>query len=295
MSFDETKVTSKHMRPLVISVLSGKGGVGKSVIVFNLAERIAAGGYRALAVDADSLCGNLHLLANVSVQRGLDQYVRRELTLGQAITTLKPNLGLLARAGDDPIDSLVASSGPENLVDRLRTDGTSFDIIIIDHGSGLSTAATGIACASDVCLLVVVPQLTSVADAYGLYKYLKNQNQEIDCRLLINRAQSARDAEYLMERFGTMASQFLGSAPTPFGWLGEHPAVASSVSQQRPISQIDQQSTICQQVRGLADRLMDECRHIRPLDGGVDLAHPGGYWAPNSAINNNAATADIRG
>jgi len=295
MLLDKTRVPSIHARPLVISVLSGKGGVGKSVIVFNLAERIAACGYRALAVDTDSLGGNLHLLANVAVQRGLDQYIRQELTLGQAITTLKPNLGLLARAGSDPIDSLVASSGPNHLVNRLRTDGASFDIIIIDHGSGISTTAAGIAHASDVCLLVVVPELTSIADGYGLYKYLKNQNQELDCRLLINRAQSSGDAEYLMERFGAMASQFLGSAPIFLGWLSEHPVVAASVSQQRPISQVDQKSVICQQVRGLADKLMDECRHIRPLDGGVGLAPSGGHLAPNSAINNSAATADIKG
>ncbi|MBI5266668.1 MAG: hypothetical protein HY851_05485 [candidate division Zixibacteria bacterium] len=148
---------------------------------------------------------------------------------------------------------------------------------------------------SDICLLVVVPELTSIADAYGLYKYLKSQNKKLDCRLLVNRAPSAGDAEYLIERFGLMASKFLGSAPKPIGWLSEHAVAGQSVSQQRAMAQIDQKSIVCQQVRELADTLVDACRQVRTVESTPGLTRAGVVETLPTGINNTAATADIRG
>jgi len=171
----------------------------------------------------------------------------------------------------------------------------TYDFIVIDHSSGMSSISTAIAGASDLCLFVVVPELTSIADGYGLYKFLHIQSPKLECQLLINRAKSAADAEYLAERFAAMAEQFLGSGPRLFGWIGEHSVVPTSVAQQTPISQIDHKSTVCQQVRGLADKLVETCRQLRLEGAGLREVFVGDPISPTSTINNNAATADIKG
>ena len=70
----------------LISVLSGKGGVGKTMLALNLAERICCLGYRVLLVDADFTAGNIHVLANVQCQVGVEGFVSGKLTLREAIT-----------------------------------------------------------------------------------------------------------------------------------------------------------------------------------------------------------------
>ena len=65
----------------MISILSGKGGVGKTVIAFNLAERLSTAGLRVLLVDCDFACGNSHILANVRPEYGLGNYLAGQLSL----------------------------------------------------------------------------------------------------------------------------------------------------------------------------------------------------------------------
>ena len=81
----------------MVSILSGKGGVGKSVIAFNLAERLAAKGHRTLLVDADVTSGNLHLLANVD---GGDNV--RRLTAGEPLRVLTTEVKIASHTSLDP-------------------------------------------------------------------------------------------------------------------------------------------------------------------------------------------------
>jgi len=74
--------------PRLVSVLSGKGGVGKSILAFNLAERLAALGLRVLAVDGDVYGGNLHILANRACAVGIGEFIDRRLSLAECRTPL---------------------------------------------------------------------------------------------------------------------------------------------------------------------------------------------------------------
>ena len=87
---------SRGERTAFVSILSGKGGVGKSVIAYNLAELTAQAGRRVLLIDTDRTGGNLHILANSSVEKGLAEFLSAALTLRDAVTPLSDNLDLLA-------------------------------------------------------------------------------------------------------------------------------------------------------------------------------------------------------
>ena len=69
----------------IVSILSGKGGVGKSVIAFNLAEPAAAARSKTLLVDADICCGNQHILANIDPGRGLDAFALGQANLADTV------------------------------------------------------------------------------------------------------------------------------------------------------------------------------------------------------------------
>ncbi len=277
----EASEHSDHPQACLVSILSGKGGVGKSVIAFNLAERAAAAGSKTLLVDADFYCGNLHILANVDPGEGLEAYLGRNKSLVEATTTYNENLDILSRSETGPLNSLNSVTEVAQWAARLREDASGYDLVILDHSSGISETATVLASASDVNLLVLVPELTSISDCYGLCKYLYQANQQLDCRLLLNRIDSEDEAEYLWTKFAATAEQFLGKVPGLAGSLPEDETVCRSVATQRPLSEISAQSPVAQALAALIGNLGGE---TKPVTAGH----------PNTTINNEAALAEIR-
>lgn len=273
--------------PMIVSVISGKGGVGKSVIAINLAERVASIGHRTLAIDLNSSTGNLHLLTNVAPRFGVEQYLKQSISIESAAISIAPKCDLLGRVDSGPIAVLSEPAIHKSFVEELRVDARDYDLVIIDHASGMSEISTTIAAHSDCSLLLVNPELTSIADCYGLYKYLSEQNSQSDNRILINRARSADDAEYLGSRLVEMAQTFLRRTPQVAGAIFEDEDIRRAVTIQKILAAQSAQSVALQQIERLAQCLSIEISDRR---GTVD-----GPVTPQTTINNTAATADIEG
>ncbi len=272
--------------PQVVSILSGKGGVGKSVLAFNLADQLAAQGMRVLLVDADFAAGSLHLLANTPARVGINEYLTRQLSLREAITAVSTNVSLLAASWNEQLAETRSIPATAKLVNNLRKDASQdFDLIVMDHASGRSNQAATLAHASDLNILVVVPALTSLTDAYGLYKFLAGLNQELSCGLIINRAQTEEEVTYIRTKFPELSKQFLGAQPTFLGSISEHEMVRKAIAAQSPLSVIAPESVSTREMINTANALYD-----------MLLGRPqGGRMNPFGQINKSIATADIRG
>lgn len=270
--------------PTIVSVLSGKGGVGKSLVTFNLAHTLAADGYRVLLVDADFSSGNLHIFGNVRCEYGIRQYIAGELSLAEATTHVSESIDLLgASLRGSLVDGIDVAQTAE-LISRLRDEATTYDYILIDHGSGVTKSATVLAHGSDVNLLVVVPELTSIADAYGLYKFLIETNPSLDCRLLVNRCQADDEAGYIREKFTALAGRFLAQAPVFIGQLSETKIARKALAVQVPLVQVEPEDVISQQLRLIARRLTAVS---------ATVARPA-FSAPLSDDKKTTAAADIK-
>jgi len=97
--------------PRVYAIASGKGGVGKSVIAFNLAQSLAKNG-RILLIDGDFQMGNLHLLANAAPEYGWQGVCLGQTELSEAVRPINDNLDLLASTGGRSNDRTYTSSVP---------------------------------------------------------------------------------------------------------------------------------------------------------------------------------------
>lgn len=271
-----------NTRPRLISILSGKGGVGKSVLALNLAERLAETGRRVLLVDLDLSGGNLHILANVTAQAGLSAYLSGALPLGATLTPLSDQLSLLAN--NEPLTVTEYPNGGQaaRLAHRLRTDTARYDLVLCDHASGVSEFATEIAGASDLNLLVAVPEVTSISDCYGLWKYFCGMNRTITGRLLINRAENDNEAQYVAHRLAALTEQFVGRPLEMLGFIPEDSSLRQAVAAQCPVAAIAPESVVIQKLNDIT----------RLLVGGPQTTKA---TALNQTINVNAATADIKG
>ena len=264
----------------LVSIMSGKGGVGKSVLAFNLAERMAADGRRVLLVDADFCAGNLHILANSAAETGISEVVAGQ-PVAQAAVRLSDNLYLLGHNQTGPAHDLNQVEIASRLVQQLRRQTSDYDLVVIDHASGISDPAVVIASGSDANLLVLIPELTSISDCYGLCKYLYQKNRAIDCRLLLNRISSPSEAEYVWTRFSAMTEQFLSQSPSLAGRVDEDDAVRKSVAAQQPLAQVDPQSPAAAALASIGKTLIGD----RPATGRSRSFLP---------IKNVTLTADTR-
>jgi flagellar biosynthesis protein FlhG len=153
----------------IVTVGAGKGGVGKSIIAANLAVTFAQGGRRVLLVDADLGAPNLHTLLGVDqVRSGLDAFFARGGKLEAiAVPTNVPNLSFVAGAFQGDAANLAAPLR-RHLVEAVKA--ADADVVILDVGAGTGAATVDLFLAADHRLLVMVPQLPSVQNAYLFLK-----------------------------------------------------------------------------------------------------------------------------
>lgn len=270
--------------PLLISVISGKGGVGKSVLAFNLAHQIAQVNRRVLLVDADSNFGNQHIMANIAAAHGLNEVVKHILSLEEATVKVSDNFDLLAsphRVNPFEEDQIAELA---DLVNLLRRAQENYDVIILDHASGMSKQSATLAYASDVSLIVIIPELSSISDGYGLFKYLKSSSAAIDCRLLVNRAEDDKEAEYIFSKFCALSERFLGTVPEFAGYVSEDDALRRSLAAQQPLAAVAAESTALANINLLASNILNI-----PVDAFETVGA-----TPITEINKTAAYADIK-
>ncbi len=242
---------AERPHPRLIALASGKGGVGKSVIAYNLADRLSRGS-RVLLIDADFTMGNLHLLANAAPTCGWQSICNGENEFGDAIIPLKDGLDLLASVIGRADQMLPELPNLTEFLTGLR-ESADYDIVIFDTASGLLPHSNLILNAVDEIILVTTPELTALSDSYALYKILVSNKKHVTASLLINRESRQEDIEYICQKFLAITNQFLGRSPGFLGALSDDPAVVESVACQRALSDLIPAGEIVRQFIRLAE------------------------------------------
>ncbi len=237
------------------AVASGKGGVGKSVIAFNLASYLALSN-RVLLVDGDFQMGNLHLLANIAPAYGWQGVCMGRVDPHEAIKPVSDNLDLLASTGGRSDELLPDMQSLATSLNTLRNDITSYDYIIIDTPSGILPHTNLILNAVDEVILVTTPELTSISDCYALYKILISNNNHLTASLLVNREDRKEEVEYIYQKFVTITDQFLGRSPAFFGHLGEDSTLVESVALQQGVADFAPNSPAAKHFAAIAESLL---------------------------------------
>ena len=159
----------------VITVTSGKGGVGKSSVSINLAIQLSRQGKKVIVFDADFGLANIEVMLGLRPEYNLADLMFRGKTLKDIITYGPENIGFIS--GGSGINELANMTKEQiySLIQRLYELDNMADIIIVDTGAGISDAVLEFVAASEEVLLVATPEPTSITDAYALLKTL-NRN-----------------------------------------------------------------------------------------------------------------------
>lgn len=229
----------KRPKARVITVTSGKGGVGKTSISVNLAIQFAHLGKRVVILDADFGLANIEVLLGIHPRYNLYDMMYEGKKLHEIVTVGPENVGFIS--GGSGIREMVHLSEEQlfGLAVSLTDLDHVADVIIIDTGAGIDDTIMKFTAESDDALIVVTPEPTSITDSYALLKTLDKQlgkEKGPKVQLLANRVSSVGEGKELYEKVNAVVKKFLGIQLDYLGHLPQDDNVSRAIIQQNPFS-----------------------------------------------------------
>lgn len=243
----------------VITVTSGKGGVGKSNLSVNLAIQLSQIGNRVVILDADFGLANVEVMLGIRPKYNLADMIFRGKTLSEIITMGPENIGFISGGSGIQELSNLTTEQIMYLTNKLTQLDEFADVIIIDTGAGIGNAVMEfITCSSEV-LLVATPEPTSITDAYALVKALNRKDgfttEVTSLKFVANRVQSDSEGSDLFRKFNEVIHRFLNLKIEFLGSVIQDTNVSKAVMQQKPISVAYPHSPAAQSYHKLAEVL----------------------------------------
>jgi flagellar biosynthesis protein FlhG len=195
--------------PKVIAVTSGKGGVGKTNIVGNLAVAMARKGKRVVIIDADVGLANIDIVFNLRPEYNIRHVVSSEKRLDEVMIRTRHGIGIIP-GGSGFSDLTQLNEGEKlTLLSEFESLADKADIIFVDTGAGISSNVLYFNAASDECLVVATTEPTSITDAYALMKVMSQKYGSQRFKLLVNMADSEKDAKRVYASLSNALDKFL--------------------------------------------------------------------------------------
>lgn len=246
-----------------IAVTSGKGGVGKSNISLNLAIALARLDQKVCLIDANLGLGNVDLLCGLNGYWNLSHVMSGARTI-EEITLEGPD-GVHVVSGAGGLADLNECPPPaqRDIIEQLSRVEQTHDLIVIDTGTGIHKLIRRFVAAADIALIVTTPEPTAIADAYATVKSFSG-NTTVDLNVVVNQAESVRQAHAIVDRLKQTARMFLKTDLTQAGYIPTDPHVVAAVASRVPFLVSHPDCPASEAVNQLARRLQHRASH-RPV------------------------------
>ena len=266
----------KQRSARVITVTSGKGGVGKSNVSVNLAIQMSRLGKRAVILDADFGLANIEVMLGMRPQYNLADMMFRGKDVKDIICTGPEGIGFIS--GGSGLREMTNLNKDQilSLVRTMYELDHYADVVIIDTGAGISDTVIELVASSSEILLVATPEPTSITDAYALLKTLHRHDgfdaESASIKMIGNRIQSYEEGKELYLKLNTVVNKFLGMDMEYLGAIPYDECLPRAVMQQQPVSLAYPDAPSARALLELAMVLEDEKREIAPMDTAHGLA-----------------------
>ena len=273
------KANQNPTRPLarVITVTSGKGGVGKSNTSINLALQFRKMGQRVIILDADFGLANIEIMFGTVPKHNLCDLIYQGKNIKDIITWGAGDVGFIS-GGSGIVGMANLSRGYLTyIIQNLAQLDAIADVIIIDTGAGISDAVLEFLVASGEIILVTTPEPTSITDSYSLLKALNRHprfSKEVSqIKVVANRVNRASEGELLFKKLEVVVSRYL---KLPITYLGAVPwdnQLSEAVMQQKPVSLSHPNAKSSLAFEQIAAKLMGEDKPLKKRGMAAFFSH----------------------
>ncbi|MDP6980477.1 MAG: AAA family ATPase [Myxococcota bacterium] len=240
------------------AVVSGKGGVGKTNVVANLAVSCAGQGARVLVVDGDAGLANLDVLMGVVPRYSVIDVMRGRCAFDDALVRGPKGISLLPAGSGRRDLAWFENGGTARLFEMLRSHAKGFDRVLLDAGAGIGEVVVDLACAASRVWLVATPEPTSFADAYATYKTLLSRDPDTRVELVVNCARDEIEGREVHRHLERTCERFLASELPLRAVLLRDPRLVDAISRQRLLVEAYPTSPLAKRITKLAHEWMRE-------------------------------------
>ena len=258
------KANQNTVRPLarVITVTSGKGGVGKSNTSINLALQFKKMGKRVIILDADFGMANIEVMFGTVPKHNLSDLIYKGKNISEIISWGAGEVGFISGGSGIVGMANLSRDYLTYIIQNLAQLDALADIIIIDTGAGISDAVLEFLVASGEIILVTTPEPTSITDSYSLLKALNRHprfsREASQIKMVANRVSRIGEGDLLFNKLELVVKKYL---KIPISYLGAVPMdsqLAQAVMQQTPVTLLYPRAKATLAYEGIAAKLMGE-------------------------------------
>lgn len=232
-SKESKKLLGSHTK--VISITSGKGGVGKTNIVANLGISFSRMGKKVLIFDADLGLGNLDILLGLAPKYNLSQVISGEKKFKDILIEAPGEMSILPASSGIHEFTKLTESQQIRIIRELNSILDEFDILLIDTAAGISSDVMYFNTIAEEIIVVVSPEPTSITDAYALMKVLSIKYSATKFKLLINQSRDINEAKRVFKQLRLVTDRFINISLEYLGHIEYDGNVTTSVKNQRAI------------------------------------------------------------
>ncbi|RJQ59050.1 MAG: MinD/ParA family protein [Desulfobacteraceae bacterium] len=255
--------------PRVVSVTSGKGGVGKTHIVANLAVALSRLGKRILVLDADLGLANIDIIFGVHPEYNIGDVVTGEKTLPEIIVEGPSGVRIIP-AGSGFVNLTQLTDGQKmSLMGEFEALEDRFDMMLVDTSAGISQNVIYFNLSADDCMVVATPEPTSITDAYAVMKVMGLQHGTRYFKLLVNMVKDDREAKAVYANLCQATDRFLEGVVIEYvGFIPLDDLVRKAVKHRKSMMEMYPEAEFSKGIERIAEELLEWPRTIES-DGNI--------------------------
>lgn len=264
----QLKIAESPKHAKTISVISGKGGVGKSNIALNFSLELIKNKKKVLLFDLDVGMGNIDILCGLHAKKTIIDMFTEHLSIYDIIE-LGPNT-LSFIAGGSGLSGFFTMNQHKQqyFFEQYKMLVQMYDYIIFDMGAGATRDSLFFILASDECIVVTTPEPTSITDAYGMIKHVIHNQVDMPIYVIMNRSYSQHDGMKSLQQFKRVITQFLRVDVQTLGILPDDQTVSKAVRRQVPYVIFKENAAVSKAMRQITINYLSKTNdrnEIKPL------------------------------
>ena len=245
----------------VITITSGKGGVGKSNTAVNLAYQLQELGKKVIIFDADFGLANVEVMFGAIPKYNLSDLIFKGKNITEIITEGPDGIGFISGGSGIVALSNLNKEQISFLIRNLSYLDQMADFIIIDTGAGISDSVMDFVLASPEIIMVSTPEPSSLTDSYSLLKTLYRnpafQKESGKVKVITNKVNSSEDAAMVYRKLDTVVTKFLDGNLEFLGMIPADTEIDKAIRQQKPVSILYPKAASSKAFLKIADNLLN--------------------------------------
>lgn len=257
-AFDLRKLIKEENNDFqVLTITSGKGGVGKTSFTVNLAYCLQTLGKRVLILDADLALANIDILLDEKPPYNLGHLLTGEKSINEIIYTSRYGIKFIpATSGVEELANLTKEQ-QLFLINSLKDIYYDFDFMLIDTSAGVDEIVINFCLAADKTAVITTPDPTAIADAYAVSRIIsKHKPESLELGLIVNMVSSAEEGEKIYKGMNSILKRFTGKEIEFYGYLRNDEKLTKSIRDRNILFKEDKNSKYSKDIHNFANFLI---------------------------------------